>query len=142
MLTTYPTKHAALIPALWVVQADEGWVSPENAEEIATVLDITASEVNEVVSFYTMFSRKPVGRHHIQVCVGICCRLRGADDVVDRLKKALGIDVGETTPDNKFTLSTVECLGSCGTAPMMQIDNDYYEDLTKDKIEKIVKNLK
>lgn len=142
ILNRYPIKRAALLPALWLVQEDEGWVSPEAAEEVAKMLDITSAEVREATSFYTMFSRKPIGRHHIQVCVGICCKLRGAGEILAHIKYSLGINIGQTTPDQNFHLSTVECLGSCGTAPMMQIDHDYYEGLTKEKVDQILSNLK
>jgi NADH-quinone oxidoreductase subunit E len=132
LLANYPTKRAALLPALWLVQEKEGWVSPEASEIVARVLELTSTEMREVVSFYTMFSRKPIGKHHIQVCVGICCKLRGAEAILSHLKES-----GES-----FHVSTAECLGSCGTAPMMQIGNDYYEDLTTEKVDKILNNLK
>lgn len=137
----YPTGRAALVPALWEVQRAEGMVSSADIADIAGLLAITAAEVREVASFYTMFALTPRGRHHIQVCSGVCCRLRGADDILAHMQGVLGIAVGETTPDGLFTLSTVECLGSCGTAPMMQIDDDYYEDLTIEKVTEIVKKL-
>jgi NADH:ubiquinone oxidoreductase subunit E len=132
LLANYPTKRAALLPALWLVQEKEGWVSPEASEEIAKILKITPDEVKEVVSFYTLFSRRPIDKPHIQVCVGLCCKLRGAEAILSHLKES-----GEG-----FHISTVECLGSCGTAPMMQIGNDYYEDLTIEKVDKILSDLK
>jgi len=138
----YPQKKAALLPALWLVQEQMGWVSPESMEYLAGLLDVTPAYVYETVSFYTMYNRKPIGRHHIQVCDSICCSLREAKGTVEYLKKKLGIHVGETTPDGRFHLSTVECLGSCGTAPMMQVDNDYYENLTEEKIDQILERLK
>ena len=142
ILKRYPEKRAALLPALWLAQEQEGWISEEAMETIAQRLDLTPAFVFGTVTFYTMFNRKPIGRHHIQVCDSICCCLRDAKGTVDYLKKKLNIKVGETTPDGKFHLSTVECLGSCGTAPMMQINNDYYEDLTEEKIDKILNSLK
>ena len=95
-----------------------------------------------VVTFYTMFAKKPAGRHHIQICTNLCCKLKGADWLLGYVKEKLGIDAGQTTADKKFHLSTVECLGSCGTAPMMQIDNDYYEELNAEKVDKIFSGLK
>jgi NADH-quinone oxidoreductase E subunit len=99
-------------------------------------------QVYEVATFYTMYNKKPVGKYHIQVCTNISCSLLGADHIMDFLSQRLGVKVKETTPDKMFTLSAVECLGSCGTAPMMQINDRYYEDLTKEKIEEILKGLK
>ena len=142
LATRYPLKRAALLPALWLVQDEEGWVSPEAAEEIGRVLALSAAEVGEAMSFYTMFARRPRGKHHIQVCIGICCKLKGGDEILEYLTRKLGVKVGRTTKDEAFHLSTVECLGSCGTAPMMQIDNEYYEDLTREKVDEILKSLK
>lgn len=141
-LKRYPEKRAALLPALWLVQEQQGWVGPESMEYLAGLLDITPAYVYETVTFYTMYNLKPVGRHHIQVCNSICCCLRGSEDVVHYLKKKLGVDIGESTEDMRFHLSTVECLGSCGTAPMMQVNDDYHEDLTEEKIDRILEKLK
>lgn len=142
ILKRYPTKRAALLPILWLIQDEEGQVSREAMEYAASYLDLSPSEVMGAVSFYTMFERRPIGRHHIQVCTNLCCKLRGADWLLDYIKKKLGIDVGETTKDGNFHLSTVECLGSCGTAPMMQIDKDYYENLNAEKVDKIISDLR
>ncbi len=142
LATRYPSKRAALLPALWLVQEAEGWVSPEAAEDVGRILEISAAEVGEAMSFYTMFARRPRGNHHIQICTGICCRLKGGDKILEHLIQKLGVKVGRTTKDEVFHLSTVECLGSCGTAPMMQIDNDYYEDLTREKVDDILKSFK
>ena len=142
ILKRYPTKRAALLPVLWLVQEQAGHVPDEAVHYVAELLDLEPAEVWGVVTFYTMFQRKPIGRHHVQVCTNMCCRLRGADMVLGHLKRKLGVDPGQTTPDGKFHLSTVECLGSCGTAPMMQIDNDYYENLDEEKIDKIITNFK
>lgn len=137
----YPKKRAALLPILWLVHEENGWVPPESLPFVAELVDITAAEVMEAVSFYTMFMRKPVGRHHIQVCAGVCCSLRGSEWLMNYLKEKLGIAEGETTPDGKFHLSTVECLGSCGTAPMMQIGDEYYENLDTTKVDGILERL-
>ncbi len=142
VLKRYPTKRAALLPVLWLVQEQTGYVPAEAVEFAAKFLDITTTEVWGVVTFYTMFNRKPIGRHHIQICTNLCCKLKGADWLLGYVKEKLSIKVGETTRDKKFQLSTVECLGSCGTAPMMQIDNDYYENLDAEKVDKIISQLK
>jgi NADH-quinone oxidoreductase subunit E len=141
LVALYPEKRAALLPILWLVEEQEGWVAPSAMRAAAALVEITEAEAAEVVSFYTLFDRRPVGRNHIQVCAGVCCKLRGADWLISYLKDKLGIAAGETTPDGKFTLSTVECLGSCGTAPMMQIGDDYYENLDAEKVDGILKAL-
>jgi NADH-quinone oxidoreductase subunit E len=137
----YPDPKSALLTALHVAQREHGWLSPEVMRDVAEVMDLPPTEVASVASFYTMFNRQPVGENLIQVCTNISCSLLGAEHIVEHLKSKLGIDVGETTPDNKFTLVTVECLGSCGTAPMMQINDTYYENLTEKKIDQILAEL-
>jgi len=137
----YPDPRSALLPALYVAQREQGWLSPEVMRDVAEVMDLPSTEVASVASFYTMFNRQPVGENLIQVCTNISCSLLGAEHIVEYLKSKLGIDVGETTPDNKFTLVTVECLGSCGTAPMMQVNDTYYENLTEEKIDRILAEL-
>lgn len=138
----YPNRRAALLPVLWIVQEQEGWISPAAQEAVAQALDVTPAAVYEVVTFYTMYQRKPCARNHLQVCRTIGCWLRGAPELTAYLEKKLGIKVGEQTPDGRFQLSEVECLGSCGTAPMMQIGNDYYEDLTPEKVDTILEGCK
>lgn len=142
ILKRYPTKRAALLPILWLIMDQEGYISNEAIEFTSDLLGLSCAEVMGVVSFYTMFPRHPLGRHHIQVCTNVCCKLKGADWLLNYIKKILEVKVGETTKDNKFHLSTVECLGSCGTAPMMQIDDDYYENLTAKKVDAILKKFK
>jgi NADH-quinone oxidoreductase subunit E len=137
----YPDPKSALLTALHVAQREHGWLSPEVMRDVAEVMDLPPTEVASVTSFYTMFNRQPVGENLIQVCTNISCSLLGAEHIVEYIKSKLGIDVGETTPDNKFTLVTVECLGSCGTAPMMQINDTYYENLTEEKIDQIFAKL-
>jgi NADH-quinone oxidoreductase subunit E len=137
----YPDPKSALLTALHVAQREHGWLSPEIMRDVAEVMDLPPTEVASVASFYTMFNRQPVGENLIQVCTNISCSLLGAEHIVEYIKNKLGIDVGETTPDNKFTLVIVECLGSCGTAPMMQINDTYYEDLTEEKIGRILEEL-
>lgn len=142
LLRCYPQKRAALLPALWLVQEQQGWISPESMETLAGLLDLTPAFVYETVTFYTMYNKKQIGRHHIQVCNSVCCWLRGSEQTVSYLEKKLGVEVGESTSDGRFHLSCVECLGSCGTAPMMQINDDYYENLDEKKIDDILEKLK
>jgi len=137
----YPDPRSALLTALHAAQREHGWLSPEVMRDVAEVMELPPAEVASVASFYTMFNRQPVGENLIQVCTNISCSLLGAEHIVEYLKSKLGIDVGGTTPDNKFTLVTVECLGSCGTAPMMQINDTYYENLTEEKIDRILAEL-
>ncbi len=138
----YANKRSVVMPALFVVQREYGYVNEEGMREVANILGLRPVQVFEVATFYTMYNKKPVGKYHIQVCTNISCSLLGADHIMDFLSQRLGVKVKETTPDKMFTLSAVECLGSCGTAPMMQINDKYYEDLTKEKIEEILKGLK
>jgi NADH-quinone oxidoreductase subunit E len=135
----YPDAQSALLPALCLAQQDYGGWLPEDAfDEVATLMDLPPTEVSAVASFYTMLNRRPVGQHLVQVCTNISCSLLGAEHLLDHVARKLGIGVGETTPDGKFTLLEVECLGSCGTAPMMQIDDTYYENLTEEKVDSIL----
>ena len=138
----YPDKKAALLPALRIAQKENGWIPREIMEEIAEILEIKPIEVMEVVSFYTMLNMKPVGKYRLQVCTNLSCSLLNSRHMVNYLEDTLGIKTGETTNDNKYTLSTVECLGSCGTAPMMQINEEFYENLTEHKIDAILESLK
>lgn len=143
-LKKYPNRRSAVMDALRIAQQERGGhLVKEDIEEIAALLGMQTVEVNASAAFYTMYNvEKPVGKYHIQVCRNISCSLLGAENLIKHMEKELNIKVGETTPDKKFTLSTVECLGSCGTAPMMQINDDYHENLTADKIDKILKDLK
>lgn len=142
ILARYPVKRSALLPLLNLVQEQEGYVSESAMREIAGVLDLTPAQVFETVTFYTMFHLKPIGTYHLQVCRSLMCALVGSDDVVDWIKKVLDIGPGQTTPDKAFTLSVVECLGSCGTGPMMQVNDDYYEQLTEEKVKRILDDLR
>jgi NADH-quinone oxidoreductase subunit E len=138
ILTHYPTKQAAILPTLWLVQNQEGWISPESMEYVAKILELSPVHVYSVVTFYTMFHTKPAGRNHIQVCRTLSCALRGSDDIINHIKDKLSIDEGEVSSDGKFSFCTVECLASCGTAPMMMINEKYHEDLTKEKVDEIL----
>jgi NADH-quinone oxidoreductase subunit E len=136
-------QKSALIPVLHIAQAEnDGWLSPEVMDYVAELLDITPIEVFEVASFYTMFNLKPVGKCVLEVCRTSSCWLNGANEIVEYIEKKLGIKEGETTPDGMFTLKTVECLGSCGTAPMMQCGASYHENLTFEKIDEIIEKYK
>ena len=141
-VSRYPKKEAAMLPVLYLAQEEFGYLSPEAIDYIAKVMELPSARVYGVVTFYTMLNMKPIGRHHIQVCRTLSCALMGAEKITALLKAKLGIHGGETTPDGKFTLSEVECLASCGTGPMMQINNDYYENLSEEKVEDILKSLK
>jgi NADH-quinone oxidoreductase E subunit len=129
------------LPSLYVAQGEQGYVTQEAMAEIARILEIPPTQVYEAATFYTMYNKKPVGKYHIQVCANLSCSLLGADDLVEYLSGKLGIKKGETTEDKRFTLTTVQCLGSCGTAPMLQLNDDYHEDLTEEKIDKILEGL-
>lgn len=141
-VSRYPKKEAAMLPVLYLAQEEFGHLSPEAIDYIAKVMELPPAHVYGVVTFYTMLNMKPIGRHHIQVCRTLPCALMGSEKITTLLKAKLGIHVGETTPDGKFTLSEVECLASCGTGPMMQINNDYYENLSEEKVEEILQALK
>ena len=141
----YPDgKHkSALIPVLHIAQAEfGGWLSPQTMDLVAEVLNLKPIEVYEVASFYSMFNLQPVGKCLIEVCRTSSCWLCGAEDIIDHLEHKLNIKVGETTTDGMFTLKAVECLGSCGTAPMMQVGADYHENLSIEKVDKLVDGFK
>ena len=137
----YPDKRSAVMPALYLVQDKYGYLTKEAMEEVAVALNLPPVQVYEIATFYTMYNKKPVGKYHIQLCTNVSCMLLGSEDILGYLKEKLGVDEGETTEDGLFTLSTVECLGSCGTAPVMQINDTYYEGITKDKVDKILEGL-
>jgi NADH-quinone oxidoreductase E subunit len=135
----YPDSRSALLPALYLAQKEHGgWLSPEDYDQVAAVLGLAPTYVASVASFYTVFNREPVGEHLIQVCTNLSCSLLGAEHLLAYLGQRLGIGPGETTADGKFTLLEVECLGSCGTAPMMQLDDRYYENLSEEKVDQIL----
>jgi len=142
IIKRYPQKQAALLPALYLIQEQEGYISEKSMQYAADYLKVPYGHVLGVVTFYTMFYDKPIGRHHIQVCTNVSCQLLGAEKLVDHIGKKCGVKPGETTADGKITLSEVECLGSCGTAPMMQINDDYHENLSEEKVDTILDSLK
>lgn len=142
LTSKYATKRSVIMPALSVVQREHGYVTEEGMRDVARILGLKPILVFEVATFYTMYNKKPVGKYHIQVCTNIACSLLGAEHLMDFLSRKLGVKTKETTSDKKFTLSAVECLGSCGTAPMMQVNDSYYENLTESKVEEILNSLK
>ena len=141
-MAPYPQRKSAILPALTVAYRQVGHLSNEIYREISDIIEVPYIEVAEAASFYTMFPKEPVGKYLIQVCHNISCALLGADSLISYLEEKLNIKKGETTSDNLFTLVSVECLGSCASAPMMQINDSYYEFLTREKVDKILAELK
>ena len=138
----YPTRRSAILPVLWKAQRKWGWLSLDVMRLVGTTLGLPPSEVLAVASFYSMFKKQPTGRYLIQVCHTLSCQLGGSETVIKHIKSALGIDVGETTKDGLFTLMRVECLASCGSAPMMQVNDDFYERLTPASLDQILDGLR
>src|ERR671923_2377388 len=142
LLTRYPTKMAALLPALWMVQQDRGWVSEEGMAEVARLLDLTPAYVKGVVTFYTMYHQHPVGRHFIQVCTTSPCQVCGAEDVVEALLRHTGCEeLGVTSEDGRFTVIEVECLGACGFATPVMINQQFIESVTPERVPEILGSL-
>lgn len=136
-------RRSALIPLLLlIVQRERGWIDNPSVNFLAKFLDIEVTDVWETVTFYSMFNMHPTGRHHIQICKTLSCKIMGEPDITEHICSKLGIHPGETTADGKFTVSMVECLGSCGTAPMMQIGFDFHENLTREKVDEILEKCK
>jgi len=142
LLTKYPTKQAVVLPALWLAQDQFGYLTPDLMDYVAKRLERPPVQVYSVVEFYTMFHTRPVGEHHIQVCQTLTCTMRGCEDLQDLIHDEIGIGPGEMTKDGKFSFETVECLGSCGTAPMMRMDNRYFEGLSREKLKRILQACK
>jgi NADH-quinone oxidoreductase subunit E len=141
ILERYPTKMAATLPLLHLCQDQNGWISDEVVDFVSKRLDLSPAHVKGVVTFYTLFNQEKPGKHQVWVCRTLPCALRGAYDVIEHCEKRLGIKCGETTPDGKVTLRTAECLASCGTAPMMQVDKEYHENLTRERVDAILRRL-
>jgi len=135
-------KRSSLIAVLREVQNEYGWLSKESMDEVALKMDLPASNVQSVATFYTMFFTEPVGQHIIWLCRTLSCALKGAEEVEHYLSEKLGIKTGETTPDGRITLLEAECLASCGTAPAMLVDDTLYENLTREKIDKLIEKLR
>ncbi|HYB52988.1 MAG TPA: NADH-quinone oxidoreductase subunit NuoE [Thermoanaerobaculia bacterium] len=141
ILTRYPNKQAAILPVLWVAQETWGWISREAAEEVARLLELPPSHVDGVLTFYTMYNLKPVGRNLVQVCTSISCHLAGAGDLVAHCRKRLGVHLGETTQDGKFTLVEVECIAGCDKAPSIMVNDTYYEPMDEKKMDALLDQL-
>ena len=138
----YPGRKPAVMASLYIAQEQNGYINFEVMKEIANILGITAEEVLGVVTFYTMYHQKQMGKYHIQVCTNVSCMLRGGYEIWNQVKEKFGIDHLEVTADQKFSLEEVECMGSCGTAPMIAINEDFYENLSKEKVEELLESLK
>ena len=137
----YPHAKAAVLPVLWEVQKTEGWVPTEAEAWVADRLGVSAAHIHGCVTFYTMYKQRPLGKYHIQVCTTLTCMLRGCDELMTHLERKLGIEEGQVTPDGKFSLVRVECLGSCDTAPMFQLNDDYHENLSLEKVDTLLDGL-
>lgn len=141
-MAKYPQKKAAVMPVLYIAQEQNGWISGEVMTEIARILEISQEEVLGVVTFYTMYHKKPAGKYHIQVCTNASCMLRGGYEIYDAVRGKLNLENGGVSPDMTFSLEEVECMGSCGTAPMIAVNEDYHENITTEKTLQILDSLK
>ena len=141
ILARYPTKQAALLPVLWVAQETFGWISQETGEEVARLLELTPSHVDGVLTFYTMYNLRPPGKHLLQICTSISCHLAGADRLVARCSKRLGVGLEETTADGKFTLTEVECIAGCDRAPSMMVNDAYHEPMDETALDALLDRL-
>ena len=140
-LTRYPNKRSAVLPVLWALQRELGWLPPRVLRYAASVVELPEPEVFGIATFYTMFNLKPVGRHHLQVCLTLSCSLMGADRLFRHLESRLGIGHGETTADGRFTLRRVECLAACGGAPCLQVNDAYHENLDEAAVDRLLETL-
>jgi len=140
-LAKYPVMRSAILPLMFIVQRERGYLDPPGVSYLAKRLNLRITDIWEVATFYSMIQLKPVGKYHIQICKTLSCKLLGADRITKYCAEKLGIKAGETTPDGKFSLSEVECLGSCGTAPMFQINFDYHENLTTESVDALIDRL-
>ena len=141
-VSRYPVIDSVMLPALWLVQEQEAWVSPEAMIYVAEKLGKTPIQVYEVATFYTMFNLKPIGKHHIELCKTLSCMLCGSKDIKNHIKQTIGIEPGQTSEDGLFHLSEVECLGACGGAPMFALDGQYHEKLTNQKVDELIAECK
>lgn len=141
-LARYPVMRSAILPLMFIVQRERGYLDPPGVSYLAKRLNLRITDIWEVATFYSMIHLKAIGKYHIQVCKTLSCKLLGAEKITKYCAEKLGIKVGETTADGRFSLSEVECLGSCGTAPMFQINFDYHENLTEGKVDQILDGLK
>jgi NADH-quinone oxidoreductase E subunit len=140
-LAKYPVMRSAILPLMFIVQRERGYLDPPGVSYLANRLNLRITDIWEVATFYSMIHIKPIGKYHIQVCKTLSCKLLGADKITRLCSEKLGIKSGETTADGLFSLSEVECLGSCGTGPMFQVNFDYHENLTPEKVDQILESL-
>lgn len=140
-LAKYPVARSAILPLMFIVQRERGYLDPPAVSYLARRLRLRITDIWEVATFYSMIHTKPVGKYHIQICKTLSCKIMGEPKITDRVCTKLGIKPGETTADGRFSVSLVECLGSCGTAPMFQINFDYHENLTPEKVDEILESL-
>src|SRR5437879_5924576 len=141
LVSIYPRKRSALIPMLLLAQREDGYIKPETIGYVARYLDLNASEVDSILSFYTLLRRKPAGKYHIMICTNLSCVLQGSDEIEACIKRKLGVGLGEVTPDGLFSAIEFECLASCTTAPVIQINGEFYENLDVKKTEGILDEL-
>lgn len=142
-LARYESKESAIIPSLYIAQKEnKGFITPDVIRHLSQVMDLPESRINEVFKFYTMFNQKPVGKYHVQVCTNISCALEGGREMASHICHELGVKYDEVTADGRFTVSKVECLGSCGTAPMMQVNDNYHEKLTPESAMNLLRGMK
>ena len=141
IIKRYPRPQAALLPVLWIAQDQDGWISEEMMKYVGNLLSVPFAHVLGVVTFYTMYHSAPLGKYHIEVCTNISCMLRGSDKILETIEHHCGAKPGQTSSDGKWTVSEVECMGACGGAPMVAIGEEYYENLTPEKTEKILNSL-
>jgi NADH-quinone oxidoreductase subunit E len=141
ILKRYPTRQAALLPILWVAQETWGWISKEAAEEVARIVEVSPAHVDGVLTFYTMYNLRPVGKNLLQVCTSISCHLAGAGRLLEHCRKRLGVDLEQTTPDGKFTVVEVECIAGCDKAPSMMVNDTYHEPMDERKLDALLDKL-
>jgi NADH-quinone oxidoreductase subunit E len=142
IVSRYPKKDAAMLPVLALAQEEFGALSREVSLLVAEKLGVSLARVESVISFYTLFTKKKMGKHHMEVCRNVSCKMRGSDELVSCLEKELGIKPGETTPDGEFSFTTVECLAACGGAPALRVDSDYYENATAADLKRLIGKLR
>jgi len=142
LVSIYPRKRSALIPMLLLAQKEQGYVSQQAIEHIASILDLSATDVESTMTFYTLLRRKPAGKYHLLICTNLACMLRGSDDIEACVKRKLGVGLGEVTPDGLFSAIEFECLGSCTTAPAIQVNGEFHENLDVPKVEALLDELR
>ncbi len=142
IISHYPVKRSAILPALYIAQEEHGYVTDDDIKYLAKRLDMRINEVEEVVTFYTMYSRKPIGKYKLQVCRTVSCMLMGAERITEQISEKIGCGIGETSADGKFTLVEVECLGYCDLAPCLQVNFEYHEKVTTDTVSELIDGLK